>query len=458
MHLREKAEVVCMQETHCDESSEKVWEQEYRGYGFWSNGSTEARGVGILIKKDSTIVVNDSFKDKQGRIVGVQIDFKDQKYLIVNIYAPNVDEPRYFLELFRTLEEYEGKRIILGDFNMVLDQKLDRSNEKSKNNKQAAEVMAKYMEDTFLIDIWRARNPSRKTFTYQRRRPCFIGSRIDNILVDASIGGRVDQVKILPGFKTDHSAVFISLIAMQSKRGRGMWRMNTQILYETEFLNRMNKSLIEVKDRSEKMESREIWELMKLNIIGEAQSYSQERVSNRKLILSQLEEKIEQYENKLENLTESEERMYMRTKKDVESFMDEKAQGAMFPSGQAFYSMGEKSNKYFFQLEKQKAGAKGINTLILQDGLTTSDSRKIRKKLYEYYKALYQKDENVEFTYKNDTDVRLTEEAKASLEGEITMKELGTAIKQMKRGKAPGCDGICAEFYMVFFKQIGHTL
>ena len=47
---------------------------------------------------------------------------------------------------------------------------------------------------------------------------------------------------------------------------------------------------------------------------------------------------------------------------------------------------------------------------------------------------------------------------KESLEGEITIVELANAVKQLKRGKSPGCDGIIAEFYMVNFKLVGEIL
>ena len=40
----------------------------------------------------------------------------------------------------------------------------------------------------------------------------------------------------------------------------------------------------------------------------------------------------------------------------------------------------------------------------------------------------------------------LSEEQQASLEGEITLKEAGTALKNMKNGKSPGTDSFDADF------------
>ena len=207
------------------------------------------------------------------------------------------------------------------------------------------------------------------------------------------------------------------------------------------------------------LSKRDKWEMIKLNIIGDSQQYSNERARNRKLIISQLEEKINKYEEKrdAQNLSQTEENLYLRTKNDFNAFLDEKAQGAIFRSGQAYYSLGEKSTKYFFNLEKAKSSAKGMNA-ILEGTEIIRDPSAIRAKQYEYYKSLYTSDKNVEFKYENNSDKKLSEHQRNSLEGEITSNELSKAISQMKRGKAPGCDGIITEFYMMNYRYIKDDL
>ena len=49
----------------------------------------------------------------------------------------------------------------------------------------------------------------------------------------------------------------------------------------------------------------------------------------------------------------------------------------------------------------------------------------------------------------------LSEEQQASLEGEITLEETGTALKNMKNGKIPGTDGFGADFFKCFWRHIG---
>ena len=45
----------------------------------------------------------------------------------------------------------------------------------------------------------------------------------------------------------------------------------------------------------------------------------------------------------------------------------------------------------------------------------------------------------------------LSEEQQASLEGEITLEEAGTALKNMKNGKSPGADGFGADLKIIIF-------
>ena len=72
----------------------------------------------------------------------------------------------------------------------------------------------------------------------------------------------------------------------------------------------------------------------------------------------------------------------------------------------------------------------------------------------KFFKNLYKSDENVNFKYKNTTRVRVSDEIRESMEGKFTMEELTKALKESKRNKAPSCDGLTTEFYVMFFTVI----
>ena len=180
-----------------------------------------------------------------------------------------------------------------------------------------------------LIDIWCSRNEQTKMFTYHRKKPVYVASRLDYVLLDTNISSWTSLVKIMPGFRSDHSSVIVQIDQFQIQRGRGFWRLNTQILYEVNYINAVNQILDGLS--LEHIDSyREQWEIIKLQIIAESQKYSNARAENRRLIISQLEEKIQHYTRNVNQLNATEQRLFDKTKSDLESIYEQKAQSAIF--------------------------------------------------------------------------------------------------------------------------------
>jgi hypothetical protein len=50
---------------------------------------------------------------------------------------------------------------------------------------------------------------------------------------------------------------------------------------------------------------------------------------------------------------------------------------------------------------------------------------------------------------------KLNENQKQSLEGEISLPELTSALKRMKNNKSPGADGFTADFFKFFWIDVG---
>ena len=461
MHLKRKADVICIQETHSDPETEYFWRNEFGGNACWSSYSTQARGVGILVKRNQELQVEKDFHDSQGRLVGIQFKLNEETFTLINVYAPNEDDPNFWIEVFRFFEMYPGHRILVSDYNLALDKEIDRSSLKSKNNDQSTEILNQYMTDTFSSDLWRNRNIDKQTFTYCTKKP-FIGSRIDYVLVDTAIESWFTDVNIIPGFRSDHAGVTTKLLPHSCARGRGYWKLNNQILYEINYVTEINNVIDETVVLAEDLTPDKKWEMVKRHCIATSQVYSHSRASERKLIISQLEEQIQKMTEKVANDPENQDspdaKLLQKTIQDYEVFMAEKTQSAIFRSGAKFYSEGEKSTKYFFQLEKFRSGAKGMNSLINNRGEIIKDQRTILAEQRHYYKKLYTKDPSVHFDFNNETEVKLTPEEADLAEGEFTLQEIHSAIKNLKRGSCPGCDGLTTEFYARFYTRIKQLL
>ena len=53
----------------------------------------------------------------------------------------------------------------------------------------------------------------------------------------------------------------------------------------------------------------------------------------------------------------------------------------------------------------------------------------------------------------NEIKNQLTEESKSNLDKDINLDELSKALYKMKNNKGPGQDGICVEFYKIYWND-----
>ena len=223
-----KCDILCLQETYSDIESECIWSVEWGGAAFFAHGSNKSRGVAILCKKHIEIEDVKVCNGYDGRYQIMNFKYKNEKFTLVNLYAQNKDNPNFFLEIFNKISESDGHKVLLGDFNLVLDCEMDRksSSKKVANHDKSALLIKQYMEDTYLTDIWRDRNPDKKVFSYTRRKP-FAGSRIDLCILEQQIAGWVEKIEIKPGFKSDHSHILLELIQLPKAEERGYGNLTT---------------------------------------------------------------------------------------------------------------------------------------------------------------------------------------------------------------------------------------
>ena len=130
------------------------------------------------------------------------------------------------------------------------------------------------------------------------------------------------------------------------------------------------------------------------------------------------------------------------------------AEGALLRSKLRWIEHGEKSSKYFLNLEKFRSKAKTMSVCELQDGSLTRNHTLILQEQVNFYENLYTKDNSVKFQYQNSKQSMLNDTQQILLGSEINVKELGEALKEMSNNKTPGIDGIPADFYKIFWSRL----
>ena len=135
--------------------------------------------------------------------------------------------------------------------------------------------------------------------------------------------------------------------------------------------------------------------------------------------------------------------------------MAEQTKGSMFRCRARWHEYGEKSSKYFFNLEKSRYNKRVMKSIYTPQGNEVTDPEQILAAQKDFYETLFTSGPNVNFTAKNENDVKITDLEKHLVDKEITLEELGQIVKSMPNGKTPGCDGLPIEFYKVFWNRIG---
>ncbi len=169
LHLKSlKADISFIQETHLKKGSENRLKSNWIAQMYQSTFSTKARGVAILIRKNVPFVHQKTMSDINGRYIIVLGSINSKQITLVNLYAPNHDDPLFFQKVFKLIPSISESNIIIGgDFNCVLDNMLDRQPSQIASVTSKSNAMLKqYMQSLNIVDIWRILNPSDRDFSF----------------------------------------------------------------------------------------------------------------------------------------------------------------------------------------------------------------------------------------------------------------------------------------------------
>lgn len=466
-YFKEKqVDILCLQETFSVKTDEKFWKSEWGGLALFSHGVFNSRGVSILFRRNLDVKIIDVTKDFEGRFIVCSAKINGKNVVISNLYAPNEDRPEFFVEVFRHLRNATSPEwIVGGDFNLTLCSFLDRrSTAKNVISKKASETLKEFMNQHFLIDIWREQHPNLRRYTWHGR--INLASRIDFVLISASLLSKVIRSDVLATTISDHSALFLEIDLIEEKRGRGFWKFNESHLKNKDFIHMIQKSIDEVviKNSHERLDPLMNWEMIKNQVIGDSIKYSFNKAKDKQKILNDLNETVNSLEAKLDQCSNDLEvaQIYeelINAKNELDLILIEKTARVIHNTKSRWYNEGEASTKYFFNLEKQKYVNSSMDKIELDDGTFVTERKKILAEQKKFYEQVYTSNPAVTFTKINSSNERiLTQHEKMELETTFTHDEIYKALMSMETGKTPGTDGLGPAFYSIFWDKLGSPL
>ena len=470
---QQKASVLFLQETHLTPDLLSNFEQQFKGTAVHSLGTSSSKGVAILIHSSVCHKVLNTYCDAYGRLIIVNVVIDTVTYTMVNIYAPNnqADRNIFFKQLLENITEHaEGTIILAGDYNEILDPKIDRktrSNQIPKKTK-ASNSLGNLNREKGLIDIWRIKNKRKSQFTW-KRQALNEASRIDYFLIQTELENNVISCDIRPAqiSKTSHLAVSLKLKTCEENRGPGIWKINNSILNDNEYQTLIIHTIQNCKriQHQENLTSHNTWEKIKLDIREVTQSFSKRKAKQVKSRCTLLENRLtslHQLQDKTTEINENIKNEIINAETELDSIYENRAKGAQIRARAEWVEQGEKNTKFFLGLEKSRQRKKNIRKLTTTDGQTLTESTDILNEQVSFYSRLYSSKINDTAKMRNYIDSTrlsntLLQTDKQLCDQNITIDECRDALFSMKLNKSPGSDGLSVEFYQTFWDQLGES-
>ena len=127
--------IYCLQDAHWVERMEDQIRAEWGLECFFSSFKSNARGVAILFNNNFEYNILGVRNDDNGNFLALNMEIKDYNITLVTLYRPNKDDPKFYDFVNNIVKEFDNPHtIICGDWNLVLNDKIDCHNYVNINN------------------------------------------------------------------------------------------------------------------------------------------------------------------------------------------------------------------------------------------------------------------------------------------------------------------------------------
>lgn len=259
---------------------------------YQSNFSCKARGVAIIIKKSVPFIHKQTIKDKNGRYLVVCGEINALPITLVNVYGPNFGDPLFFENIFKIIPDFVHTLVIIaGDYNCVLNAKLDTHPSQTTKSKSAS-VLSNYMQKLNLIESWRALHPTDQDYSfYSSVHKAY--SRIDFFLIDSRLLQHVVSTQYHNRLLSDHAPISLNL-KINSSRGNYVWKFDNMLLNNDKFCEYLSNKFawfLENNDKGDVSDS-VLWETMKAVIRGDIIAYQTAKNKENEAKLNEIDKQL----------------------------------------------------------------------------------------------------------------------------------------------------------------------
>ena len=184
----------------------------YNRYKLYANSSSNKRGVTILFKFTVQHEVLDMKMCPDENYLLLKVKIRNCEFIIGSIYSDiYYRDPNFLNRLKQDITSLNCENVLIaGDFNAVTNPtkisdnilfNIDAVNVKQIPNPQNSAILSEWIENSFLIDIFRQLYPERKVYSHiPFNKRDFSRTRIDFWLVSDTISNHVREINHLPRY------------------------------------------------------------------------------------------------------------------------------------------------------------------------------------------------------------------------------------------------------------------
>lgn len=450
--LNNSFDVVGLQEVAFTESS--ILEQHYY---LLSNVGPRRLGTAVLVRRG--LNYKRELLDPEGRLISIDVG----PVTVINIYAPSgtrtKEERNEFLR--KTIPAYASTSklpvILMGDFNCV-ETSADRSNNNRPTNpaKRTCLALTEMVAGLELVDIWLKLKPGDHGHTFFHPRG---SSRIDRVYCSRDWMTNILLVKIDPITFSDHWCLSFSIsdnaTYLQRTKQFGLWKLNTAILREEAYINKINSYIDRISNHPLRQSSVSNWweRVFKPGIKQESIRYCKQRAK----LLSDTKWFYQQCIRDLVEAQTFDWIAYQNLKASSREWEESILKGFGVRSRDDPDLNDQDASVFHVKKARQNGQACKIDALISSSGVQITDRDEINNELINYYKSIF-KERPPPNVLKGGEFLSMVSDLFPTntnfLTEPFTRLDIKIQLMKTKKNKAPGNDGIPYEFYLAFWDRI----
>lgn len=162
--------IFCLQETHLDKGTTSVLRHRNYQEQYHSTYTSYSRGVSVQISTGLVFSCRQSKLDKKGRYVFLFCNIEGRDCILASVYIPPPFSTEILSELLSFIADKPGVPVIvMGDFNMAMDNCLDRLPTRVVSGGVSRGPLLQFCNEVGWVDIWRKWHPDVKQYSCHSR-------------------------------------------------------------------------------------------------------------------------------------------------------------------------------------------------------------------------------------------------------------------------------------------------